>query len=1155
MSDKEMAISEHSVKAASILQDESHILGKYEIHVLPEGSALLNPSDVPLCLDSSRSAMASLPLQINQTNPSSIELIRYDLKTSQNETIKLGPSQIRKMMKGGVRHPSGAILLEYSLSKPGLYKLGRVVDSTNIEVGHPISEALVVQCPKARIKSAGPSRCRGDLSNIVIEVEGSAPLKIKYRKTVNGEDRDITYQSIQPDTFVSHVLYRPGSGASDTSLQGDLLSAAPAVVEVPLNETLTQSGLWSYSIDEVSDVYGNVVPYDNHQSEYEQSRPKGGNLEDTFRVHERPLATLNGHYTKNPIHVALGRPVKFPLQLQSSIRSDPDKLIHLTYRFTPSNEISSNGEHSAEAQTRSLRASIEGGQTSVTEPGFYTLDSVRTDHCAGEVVEPSSFIVINPAEPGLDFVTEKMVDKCADRQVGLRVDFNLTGTPPYTVHYTSQIRGGQVNSEHARFEGPRGQLEFSPEFAGHWTYKILSLDDAMYSGIDLRRRNLVLEQDVRPPAFAYFTSKSPTRISCIDEPVNIDVALHGEKPWTLEYELVYGKQRTKLESKDIDTNFFTITTERLRKGGEYSLALIGVSDGQGCRESLSDDVKISVKQQKPRASFGQIEGKRSVQTLEGRPVQLPLRLAGESPWTVHFRHVVNDTTGRPLPGPVASESFLNANDGLQVQDPGAYELVSINDARCPGAVDDSANLFDVHWVDRPQIRIPRGSYVEQNGDTVIRSDVCEGEEDAMDVGFIGRPPYDVKYQESLKPESGSKSVRPAVEMSVPVNSAQIKMDTAKAGIYEYTFTELGDYNYNHDSRRHSPVVIQQRVHRRPSVSFVNPGKVHSFCQDSLQDSSQASEAIPISLQGAPPFTIDIEIRHQGSSIALKPKSITIPNIASTTHSLQIPHAALQSGASNVVIRRVRDSRGCERFYDAPSSIASSQKASQAAGNAAPRVQVAVHAAPSLTAAEPHRRDYCVGERLGFSLSGMAPFIVYYTFAGSAKKASVPGATFRRIAESPGNFTITGVSDGSSECKANVKGISRTIHALPRVKVSKGRTERYDIHAGGSVDVTFEFQGEPPFDFTYTRSEAVKQKGSTGGYRQGPVLDTRTLRSYERTKMISESEEGVYEVVAIRDKFCSFARQGYEGIVSGTGAEGAGRALDGPDLDDEHLLEL
>ncbi|KAL9089367.1 MAG: hypothetical protein Q9159_002583 [Coniocarpon cinnabarinum] len=1152
--DREMAISEHSVKPASLLQDPSHILGRYEIHVLPEGSALLNPSKIPLCLEHTRFASVSLPFQINQTKPNSIELTRFDLDTSQIETIRLGSSTLRKMIRNSFRNAAGAQMLEYSVSKPGLYRLGKVVDESNLEVGHPLSETLVVSCPRARIKPAGPNRCRGDLSNIAMEVEGSPPLKIKYRKTANGEDRDITYQSIQPDDFVSPMVRQLGPGPVVSASDNELKWATAAKVHLPLNETLSRGGLWSYSIDQVTDVFGNVVSYNDPQTEGEIAKPKGWQLEDAFMVHERPIISLDGHYTKSPRRVAAGQAVRFPIQFQSHMKSSADTTYLVHYKFTPFDELANDGGHSLSPEHRSVKAKV-GQADNVVEPGLYTLTAIESEHCQGDVEEPSSFLLMNPPAPSIDFRTEKVFDKCANRQVGLQVELNMTGTPPFSLAYSSQMRNTQSRTHVATFDGPRGQLELSPDHAGHWSYKLLSLDDHLYHGIDLRKRNLIFEQDVRPSVYAAFTHRTPPRTACIDEPANFEVRLQGDGPWTLEYELVHGKQRTKYQVADIQQPIFTITTERLIKGGDYSLALIGVTDGQGCREALQQDSKLSVRHQRPRAAFAHLDGKRSVRTLESKHVELPLRLVGDGPWTVDYRHTVNDSQGNTLPGPTVSNTLRHANDGLKVQDPGTYELVGVNDAVCPGTVDESGRTFDVQWVDRPQISIPTSERIQQQGDLFTRHEICEGMDDAVDINLIGRPPYEVKYQEYINPDRGSRSVRPPVQLTVPAHAAQVKMDTSHPGLYEYRFIELADYNYDHEPRKHKHVTVQQRVHGRPGAVFTNPGKVHSFCQETDARGAQASEAIPLKLQGQPPFTIDVEIRHQASSMALKPKTITIADIPSLFHALQIPHAALQTGVSNVVIRRVRDGLGCERFYDPPSSIPSNQKALQASGNAAPRVQVSVNEAPSLASAELNRVNYCVGERLGFSMSGTPPFNVHYTFRGATQKASVSGSTFRRIAEKPGNFTINAVSDGASGCKTEVKGIQKVIHDLPSVRVSKGKSARYDIHAGGSVDVIFEFQGVPPFHFTYTRSEMIKQRGASDGSKPGRVLDTRTLRSNEMSKTITESEEGLYEVVAIRDHFCSYARPGYEGTVSGSAPEGAGRVLDAPDEEVERLLEL
>jgi len=76
----------------------------------------------------------------------------------------------------------------------------------------------------------------------------------------------------------------------------------------------------------------------------------------------------------------------------------------------------------------------------------------------------------------------------------------------------------------------------------------------------------------------------------------------------------------------------------------------------------------------------------------------------------------------------------------------------------------------------------------------------------------------------------------------------------------------------------------------------------------------------------------------------------------------------------------------------------------------------------------------------------------------------------------------------------------------------------DIHEGGQAEILFEFWGVPPFEFTYTRSTNAR-KG-----HKSQVLETRHEISYEHSKTIQSSQEGTYEVVAIKDKFCSFSTQ-------------------------------
>ncbi|KAL1844536.1 hypothetical protein VTK73DRAFT_2346 [Phialemonium thermophilum] len=318
------------------------------------------------------------------------------------------------------------------------------------------------------------------------------------------------------------------------------------------------------------------------------------------------------------------------------------------------------------------------------------------------------------------------------------------------------------------------------------------------------------------------------------------------------------------------------------------------------------------------------------------------------------------------------------------------------------------------------------------------------------------------------------------------------MDTAKPGLYTYRFTSLADNLYNSD-RRFQPLVVEQKVNAKPSASFAKPGQTFKYCVSE----SDHDEKIPITLSGVAPFYVELEIKHQSGSSA---ETFRIPAIETNTFGVQIPRPYLKLGSQQVRIRRVKDARGCQQ--------------ETATGAGGPSVQVQLYDSPTIYPLET-RTDYCVGERISYTLSGTPPFEVTYTFDGTQRKAKSPTTSFRRVAEMPGAFVITGVADKASECRAGVH-IAKTIHPMPAVRISRGRNSKVDIHEGGEVDILFEFWGTPPFEFTYTRS-TNERKG-----HKSEVLETRHDVSYEHSKVIRASQEGTYEVVAIKDKYCAFS---------------------------------
>lgn len=1091
----EMAVNERNVNPQSVMHNESLILGRQIIHILPEGSATLNEDREAFCVDGVRTE-ARLPITINATSPVSIDLVRIDLETQANETIHISKSQIKAMHKEASRmisysdKPNEPKTLYHSVKNPGIYFLQKVVDETNLEVSRKrLAHTAVVLCPKAIVKPPTANRCRGELSDVELEVTGTPPLRVKYKKMVNKQPSESSFESIQPEDFYS-PLSRQDHNAIVVPKRVDTEWARTRSVPVPLSEHLGQAGSWVYTIDEVQDGFGNKVVYSERDQEEQERRPRqAAKLHQSITVHERPSVSLKGCTPQKPMKIAKGETADLPVQYGSTGKgSIMDAAYRLNYVFTPDTSLSATGEHSTNPQNHTFEtAKNRLTQPQIRGPGLYTLTSVSTEFCPGEVLEPASCLLQNPPEPGLTINQEEIFDKCAGSPIGLRVDLDLVGTPPFEITYKVKAKDDRHHSEGVeRVAGHRGQMELTPRTAGHYTYEFLEISDAIYKKHPLKGKDLRLEQDVKPSASAQFVRLKDKYFSCIDEQVDFEVALSGERPFSVEYEIMHAGRRVKKQIENITGDRTTFSTPPLVEGGEYTVALTSVTDRMGCKEFLKDEARISVRHQKPKVGFGSIDGRRSIDMLEGKRTEVPLRLmAGEAPWTVQYV----DAAGR-----TQQLTAQKPNDRLTISEAGTYELVDLHDKICPGQVDESANKFEVSLIPRPEMRIARSDVTEVKGNVFQKEDICEGDEDAVELLFKGSPPYHVQYVQSVKPVSGTMAPKNK-DLRAALNVASLRMDTAQAGAYEYQFGKLGDSNYDHSARHFSPLVVKQKVHARPSAAFKNPGKTYSYC--SVE--SEGEEVIPITLHGAPPFSLEVEIKHLGS---VRPETVMLNDIKSTSTEIKIPHRSLHLGKSSVALRRVTDSRGCSRTLDTTT----------------PRVQISVHDAPTITPLEA-TDDNCVGDRLNFGLSGTAPFTVFYTFEGHERKALAQTTTFRRLAEKPGTFTITGVQDSASGCRAGTRLVKR-IHGMPSARVSKGRDSYVDIHEGGEAEILFEFGGEPPFEFTYTRSSNAERKGG-----RGVVLDMRSEVSEEHSLRVAAHEEGTYEVVAIKDRFCAYSRPG------------------------------
>lgn len=148
------------------------------------------------------------------------------------------------------------------------------------------------------------------------------------------------------------------------------------------------------------------------------------------------------------------------------------------------------------------------------------------------------------------------------------------------------------------------------------------------------------------------------------------------------------------------------------------------------------------------------------------------------------------------------------------------------------------------------------------------------------------------------------------------------------------------------------------------------------------------------------------------------------------------------------------------------------------------------------------------------LQGTSPWTVHYSFAGKHVRLTAHTAEFSRIAERPGVLVVHSAAHQLNQCRSSRAPTESVIHALPSAHVSGGRHFVESLHQGDAAEIVFNLSGEPPFAFTYQRTETVDTHSTPR------VLETHTVEGVtEPTYTIRTSEEGTWSVVWMQDRWC------------------------------------
>ncbi|EEB06780.1 nucleoporin Pom152 [Schizosaccharomyces japonicus yFS275] len=1118
---KELTLTDQRVNPQDIINNSSRILGQYTVHILPESSAKINPYNEHYCLPSvdefgekkKNTAPITIPIRFNSTTPYLIEYAFVDLETLEENRYNISGRALRRILDTAVRDNKDGRLytVQFKAPKRGLYRLTRVIDKSKLAVRIYRSEAVIVTCPQARLRLPQDSqtknqkqnqvpRCVDDANHLLLDVQGVAPLKIRYSRWIGNDETVSSIESAKPTGFDAPAEFLSAPEEIYFGNNVDLKFAQSSNVAIFLNTTLALPGEWTYGIHSVTDALGNTVSFPVEVALQDKKHVPNYPFISSVYVYERPTLRFEGCSMEHPVKLLPGGEAK--LRVSTNVHLEKDKQIRFQLLRYP---LGTDLESADKTPTFSSYVSLYDlhNGIAVHEDGIYVIDNVSTEFCSGTILAPSQCLVTVPPKAEVSVHFEEIADQCAG-SIGARAELEFEGVPPFGISYRMSRNKEQSPIQYAHIDRTRYQLYFTPKEAGKYRYVILGLEDTNYGYRELKGPEFTKEQTVFPLADASFDKNSPddlTKNCCIGDSLDIPVTLSGSAPWKLEYEILRDNKREKVHILESNNPKCVIHTPSLKYGSQYTVALVSVEDANGCKRSLREsDVIINVRRQRPTASFYPQNKKFSVEDVEGTELQIPLRLVGEAPWQLEYERVGTD-------GSVSKHmtTLYDANSNLKVNVAGTYKLISVRDSSCPGSIPSPDQTFVVSWLPKPLLSLSNAPKINSTTELVYEHPhICENANSAFDVSLVGTPPFLLQYEKYLVDENGKIHQREHRELSTMQNFVTLKTDSAAAGTYYYEFVSISDLLYTDvgafakdNDGKLKTVIVNQFVNKAPKAAFTEPGKVYTFCLNTNVSHPDAQK-IPIRLDGQGPFDISFEIKNELSGSVMKTE---VHKVEGPVLNFTFPQKQLTLGRHKVRILKVVDANKCA--YHVPHN--------------APTVTVGVAELASLTPLD-SREYYCVGDRLAFSLQGIPPFNVEYSFLDKKLQASTQGHSFSRIAETPGNFTLLSIADKGSPCRAVFKKpIHYEIHDIPTVRISDGREVVENIHEGDRAEISFQFTGTPPFTFTYSR-HALTRKGT------GKVLETHTVTGIEEYEYkILSSIEGVYVVNSVQDRYCRFPR--------------------------------
>jgi hypothetical protein len=637
---------------------------------------------------------------------------------------------------------------------------------------------------------------------------------------------------------------------------------------------------------------------------------------------------------------------------------------------------------------------------------------------------------------------------CIGELANFRVDF--TGIGPWRFQYRVNPTGPimEVTTDQNPFTlqvpGPNNSTLNDEMF----TVELLSVDYGPNTCNGTVVGSGSVMGTVRPDPTATFVIAQNTSLeACSCAPVQLDVLLTGQGPWIVEYTIGTSRFTTSQLGSTNDprngvTRFFTIFPNVINPvqcpQGRFPVRLTRVIDANGCDNLPAGNVDVDIVwKETPNATFTTT----TINVCEGtNPVNVPVRVQGDNPWTVRF--TVNGVDRFQTIG-------IGAPSGSIVNLPVTGLLNGANSIIIRG-VEDGDGCSNLNINSNAIVNVNPAPSI---GFVGVDPEICVGGVGTLTVEVNGVGPWTFGHTQNGIPQPpitvGQFNQRGPAQFNIPVSPS---------GTTIFALTSVTDGNI--------PVCAGQVI-GNPRIVTVNPLPTASL----ITPPTTICEGQPVTLQafvtGRGPWTIGYTANGQGQT------PVIVGNSTDPRNGHIVSWTVRPTQTTTYALTTVSDG-------SSPASTCT---------NSALGVPTVVTVNPNPTAAfnSPSPVSVCQGNplRLPIVLTGNGPWFVTYQISGFGP-AQTKQISLGLPSQTTGEFVIEETLLGNSQisilsvtdrfgCTSNPSGIGSSVAVIVSAAPSAVLSGGQQIGClGQPLNLQVTFTGTGPWDLVYRENNNPPQ---------------------------------------------------------------------------------